>query len=56
MWMSVQETSTNIHYDANDNVLLVTTGKKQAGFLTNNLKLTKFGDFLSIARLLGQTF
>lgn len=29
MWMSVQSTSTNIHYDANDNVLVITAGTKR---------------------------
>jgi len=29
LWMSVQATSTNTHYDANDNLLLVTRGSKR---------------------------
>ena len=30
MWMSVQKTATNIHYDANENLLVVTAGRHHA--------------------------
>merc|ERR1712046_204864 len=29
LWMSVQPTSTNVHYDAHENLLLVTSGVKR---------------------------